>query len=67
MEGAPPTRREPRTNGLPTKLAPPAAREARAVEGGAGDLCQFRLQRCIIYKGPAPAGSLAARTNHRTA
>ena len=60
----PPTRRELRTNGHLMKLAPRAEKVVRAAVGGAGDLCQFLLRRCIIYKWHlAPAGSLAARSN----
>jgi hypothetical protein len=61
---APPTRRELRTNGRLTKLAPRVGRVVRAAEGGVDVLCQFLLRRCIIYKRRlAPAGSLAARIN----
>ena len=45
------------------KLALPAARVDKAAAEDAGDLCQFLLPRCIIYKWRlAPAGSLAARS-----
>ena len=50
------------------KLALLVAKVVRAAVEVEGAWCQFRLQRCIIYKWhPAPAGSLAARTNNRAA
>jgi hypothetical protein len=64
----PPTRRELLTNGRLMKLALRAEKVARAAVEAVAALCQFRLQRCIIYKWhPAPAGSLAARTNNLAA
>ena len=47
------------------KLALPVEKVVRAAAEGVGDLCQFLLPRCIIYKWRlAPAGSLAARIKY---
>jgi general stress protein YciG len=49
----------------PDEARAAAVRVDRAAAEDAGDLCQFLLPRCIIYKWRlAPAGSLAARTNY---